>query len=414
MSSDRALYPSASRNSGLADQPSGAAHVSPERFLLRPCERDDLPALERFAAASPVGITTLPNDRMMLTERLQRSLDSFATEDVSGEEIYLFALEDMHTGGVIGISGIAARAGFSDRFYSFRNEFVVHRSKPLAVTTRIHTLHLCHDLTDVTLLISFHVDPAYVHTLAPQLLSRARLLFIAQHAQRFSDRVAAESAGVADDNGRCPFWDAVGRRFFGMDYPTVERLTGGRSKAFIADLMPPSPVYVPLLPEEAQWAIGQLHPIAELPFSILLDEGFDTDTYIDIFDGGPTVQERLAMLKSVARSRIEAVQPRLPHASSARAPRWRIVINTARQGFRATLRAEAPDAGVLALDAHTMDALGVQRGDPVRVAELDAEKLDPKKLDAVNLDAEKLDAEKLDAKKLDAKNLYGVIPGDER
>lgn len=340
------------------------------RFLLRPCELDDLPALERFAAASPVGITTLPNNRASLADRLQRSAHAFATEDASGEEIYLFALEDLSTGAVVGISGIAAQAGFSDRFYSFRNEFVVHRSKPLAITTRIHTLHLCHDLTDVTLLISFHIDAAYQHTLAPQLLSRARLLFIAQHASRFADRVAAESAGVADDTGCCPFWDAVGRRFFGMDYPAVEQLTGGRSKSFIADLMPPSPVYVPLLPEEAQWAIGQLHPVAELPFSILLDEGFDTDTYIDIFDGGPTVQERLGMLKTVSRSRQLRAQRSQTNTSMEPSSTWQIVINAARQRFRATLVQGAPEQSSMPLDAATLELLGVLPGDALRVSEL--------------------------------------------
>jgi arginine N-succinyltransferase len=344
-------------------------HPSASRFLLRPCAPDDLPALERFAAASPVGITTLPHDRAFLTDRLQRSLHSFATEDASGEEIYLFALEDLGSGKVIGISGIAAQAGFSDRFYSFRNEFVVHSSKALGVSNRIHTLHLCHDLTDVTLLISFHVDTAYAHTLAPQLLSRARLLFIAQHAQRFADRVAAESAGLADDSGRCPFWDAVGRRFFGMDYPTVERLTGGRSKAFIADLMPPSPIYVPLLPDEAQWAIGQLHPVAELPFSILLDEDFDADTYLDIFDGGPTVQERVAMLKSVSRSRLLSAGLQASPTTSP-AP-WQLVINCERQQFRAML-VEAPVlADTLLLDADTLAALQLHPGDPLRAAVFD-------------------------------------------
>lgn len=340
------------------------------RFLLRPCCADDLPALEHFAAASPVGITTLPHDRAFLTDRLQRSLHSFATEDVSGEEIYLFAVEDLANGAVIGISGIAARAGFSDRFYSFRNEYVVHSSKPLGVTTRIHTLHLCHDLTDVSLLISYHIHPAYVDTLAPQLLSRARLLFIAQHPERFADRVAAESAGLADDSGRCPFWDAVGRRFFGMDYPTVERLTGGRSKAFIADLMPPSPIYVPLLPEAAQWAIGQLHPIAELPFSILLDEDFDTDTYIDIFDGGPTVQERVAMLKSVSRSRLLSVRAAERDACQ-HAPSWQLLINTSRENFRAILQPAAVDGGALLLDFATRELLGLGLGEPVRAAEYD-------------------------------------------
>ena len=342
----------------------------PVSFLLRPCNLDDLPALERFAAASPVGITTLPNNRTALADRLARSCHAFATDDASGEEIYLFALQAIGSDKVIGISGIAARAGFSDRFYSFRNEFVVHRSSALGVSTRVHTLHLCHDLTDVSLLISFHIDAAYAETLAPQLLSRARLLFIAQHPERFADRLAAESAGIADDNGRCPLWDAVGRRFFDMDYPAVERLTGGRSKSFIADLMPPSPVYVPLLPEEAQWAIGQLHPVAQLPFSILLDEGFDTDTYVDIFDGGPTVQERIAMLKTVSRARVLAVQCDDQHSHS-HALGWQMIASAARADFRAVLTQAFVTAQAVNLGQAAFAALGVAAGMPVRVAELD-------------------------------------------
>jgi len=358
---------------------------APKRFLLRPCEPEDLPALERFAAASPVGITTLPNNRAALADRLARSCHAFATDDASGEEIYLFALQEIcseKTGGsdkVIGISGIAARAGFSDRFYSFRNEFVVHRSSALGVSTRVHTLHLCHDLTDVSLLISFHIDAAYAHTLAPQLLSRARLLFIAQHPERFADRLAAESAGIADDNGRCPLWDAVGRRFFGMDYPAVERLTGGRSKSFIADLMPPSPVYVPLLPEEAQWAIGQLHPVAELPFSILLDEGFDTDTYVDIFDGGPTVQERIAMLKTVSRSRMIAARC-AEEKDLIPALSWQIVASSALGQFRAVLTEATTTLEEVTLDRVAFDALGVMPGERVRVAQLDVADLDEREV----------------------------------
>lgn len=301
------------------------------RYVLRPCEVADLPFLERFAHASAHGITTLPPDRAALAERVERSLQSFATDDASGEEIYLFVLEDRQCNQIVGTSGIAARAGFSDRFYSYRNEYVVHRSKALRASNRIHTLHLCHDLTGVSLLTSFYIEPAYSDTLAPQLLSRGRLLFIAQFAERFADRIAAESPGLADDSGRCPFWNAVGRRFFGMDYPSVERLVGERSKSFIAELMPQSPVYVPLLPEDAQWAIGQLHPVAALPFSILLDEGFDAESYIDIFDGGPTVQERAGMLKTIARSRVVGATENLPGTC------WHLAASAFRTRFRATL-----------------------------------------------------------------------------
>jgi arginine N-succinyltransferase len=309
-------------------------------YLLRAATPDDLDAFERIAAASAIGITTLPADRGALAHRLERAAVAFASADeASGEEIYLFVVEDA-AGRVIGTSGITARAGFRDRFYSYRNEMVVHASAALGASSRIHTLHLCHDLTDYTLLTSFYIEPAHAHTLAPQLLSRARLLFIAEFADRFSDRIAAESPGLADDAGRCPFWDAVGRRFFDMDYPSVERLAGGRSKAFIAELMPQSPVYVSLLPEEAQWAIGQLHPVSELPFSILLDEGFDADTYVDIFDGGPTVEARVGMLRTVAASRaVTLAEAAVPAAD------WRLVASAERADFRALLLPPGRPAG---------------------------------------------------------------------
>lgn len=330
------------------------------RWLLRAATPADLPDLERMAAASAIGITTLPADREQLATRLARSAHAFALQDApSGEEIYLFVLEDLAEGRIVGTSGIAASAGFGDRFYSYRNEMIVHASSALASANRIHTLHLCHDLTGHTLLTSFYIEPSLEHTLAPQLLSRARLLFIAEFADAFSDRIAAESPGLADEAGRCPFWDAVGRRFFDMDYPAAEQLAGGRSKAFIAELLPHSPIYVPLLPEAAQWAIGQLNPVAELPFSILLDEGFDADTYVDVFDGGPTVDARVAMLHTVADSR------RLPLDAPLPGPELALVANVRRDGFRAALApaGRPPDAALQA-------RLGLARGDGLRAAPL--------------------------------------------
>jgi arginine N-succinyltransferase len=351
-----------------------AHDLDASRFLLRPATPGDLPALERFATASAYGITTLPPDRTLLAERLQRSAQAFASEDAaSGEEIYLFVLEDLGRGELVGTSGIAASAGFADRFYSYRSEFVVRTSPALATGNRTHTLHLCHDLTGVTLLTSFYIDPAYGNGVAPQLLSRGRLLFIAQFGERFSDRIAAESPGLADDGGRCPFWDAVGRRFFDMDYPSVERLAVGRSRAFMAELMPPSPIYVPLLPEDAQWAIGQLHPVGELPFSILVDEGFDPDTYVDIFDGGPTAHARVSMLRTVAASReirVTGASPPVREAGQGPA-RWQLASSTRRDGFRAVVLPAADHDRGVDLEGGTARLLGVAAGDRLRVAPLD-------------------------------------------
>jgi arginine N-succinyltransferase len=345
-------------------------------YLLRPALPTDLEALERLARASAIGISSLPPDRAALQDKLERSTRSFACEDeaVSGEELYLFVLEDRARDGLlIGTCGIEAQPGFQDRFYSYRNEFIVQVSPELGTRNRTHTLHLCHDLTGVTLLTGFHIDAAYEQTLAPQLLSRARLLFISQYAARFSDRIAAENPGPSDESGGCPFWDAVGRRFFNMDYPSAEALNSGRNKSYIAELMPQSPIYVPLLDEPAQWALGQLHEVGELPFSILLDEGFDADTYINIFDGGPTVEGRLTSLKTVRTARLTNSQT-LPEMGLDALPlTWQLASHAAPRcrDFRAALLPASH--GRPCLDEAAAGLLGVEPGALLRVADLDAQ-----------------------------------------
>jgi arginine N-succinyltransferase len=322
----------------------------PTNLLLRPVAEGDLDALQRLAAGAAPGIGSLRGDRAGLARRIQQSLQGFATEDedTSGEETYLFVLQQAEVGSnggagspgsdLLGCAGITTRAGYGSRFCSYRNEFVVASSSALGLTQRTHTLHLCHDLTGSTLLTSFYIVPG-APEVAAHLLSRARLLFLALHAQRFSERVVAEFPGLLHADGSSPFWDAVGRRFFGMAYPQAEALAGGRSKTFIVDLMPQAPLYVPLLPEAAQRAIGQLHPDGQLPFQILLDEGIDADTYIDIFDGGPTAEGRLQALRSVRAAQ--------PLGAFANTPQALLACTRRRQDFRARLVLPGDAAGGL-------------------------------------------------------------------
>ena len=51
-----------------------------------------------------------------------------------------------------------------------------------------------------------------------KLLSFARLLLIAADPKRFGPKAMAEIRGWTDEEGRSPFWDAVGSKFFQMDY----------------------------------------------------------------------------------------------------------------------------------------------------------------------------------------------------
>lgn len=327
-------------------------------YLLRPATLADLDAIERFSQATTFGIRTLKPGRDRLAERLERSLKAFAgSGPVSGDEIYHFVLEDLRAGRVVGTSGIVASAAASGRFYCYRNEFSVHASEELGISNREHTLRLCEDLSGHSLLSSFYIEPEYGATLAPQLLSRGRLLFVRNFPHLFAERIGAENPGLCDDEGNSPVWNALGHRFFKMPFPEAEQRTGGRSKSFIAELMPRSPIYVSLLAEDAQWAMGQLHPDGELPFGILVAEGFDVDSYVDIFDGGPIAEARVAMLKTVVSALDVDVRTATDLAGEAC-----LVANTERTGFCATLAlGEFVDDG-LQLTPSAIKRLGLVAG----------------------------------------------------
>jgi arginine N-succinyltransferase len=131
--------------------------------------------------------------------------------------------------------------------------------------------------------------------------------------------------------------------------------------------MPQSPIYVPLLPDEAQWALGQLHPVGALPFDILMDEGLDGDTYLNLFDGGPTADGRVALLKTVTRRR--ALQAQVGAALGGPAADWLLVDNGRQADFRATLL--PGDADGLRLAPPAAAALAWQPGEPLWGARLD-------------------------------------------
>jgi arginine N-succinyltransferase len=257
-------------------------------IILRPAKLSDISQIERLAQASGPMVCTLPAQRSLLLKKIERSIASFAHEvDFPGEESYFFVLEEQMTGQILGTAAINALSGFEEPFYALRNEIFIHSSRELRIHNRIHALSLTHDLSDHSQLCSFYVVPAIKETIYPQLLTLGRLLFMSSHAQRFANEWMAVLPGIADEHGHAPFWEHVGRKFFGMEYNQVEYYNGTKDKSFIAELMPHHPLYVPLLAEEAQEVMSQVHHDAELQCRLLSDQGFEADRYVEIFDAGP-------------------------------------------------------------------------------------------------------------------------------
>ena len=240
-------------------------------LVLRPVAQTDLPQLQQLARDSLVGVTSLPDDSERLREKITGSCTSFDSEAVSpGPENYLFVLEDLDSQRLVGCSEILAKAGFDEPFYSLRNRHFTSASRELNIEHGVPALSLCHDLNDHTLLRGFHIDAALVRTPFSELLSRARLLFIAAHAPRFAEAVITEIVGYSDEAGHSPFWDALGKHFFDLPYAEAERLCGLQSRTFLAELMPQYPIYVPMLPQAAQDCIGRIHPDGQEAFDLSL------------------------------------------------------------------------------------------------------------------------------------------------
>ena len=333
---------------------------------IRPIRPDDLDALLELAREAGAGFTSLPPDRDFLRGRIELSLRSFdAQVTTPGHERYLFVLQDGRDGGVGGCCAVEAACGLDEPFYSYRVGLTVQASQRFELYNRVPTLYLTNDYTGSTVLCSLFLRPGFRgRTGAGRLLSKCRFLFMAAHRARFAERAIAEMRGVSDERGRAPFWEGLGRHFFRVDYGEAERIVGLGNKSFIAELMPAHPIYAALLPAEARDVMGQVHEHTRPALRLLESEGFRHQGYIDIFDGGPTVEAPLAAVRSVRESRV--LESRIGTAPPGAA--MQLLANDRLREFRCVMAPAAPARDHVVLDQATAAALNIAAGDPVRIA----------------------------------------------
>lgn len=275
-------------------------------LVVRPGHPDDIEALVALAANAVPALTNLPAHRERLAERLAASQHAL-TESIAtpGGELYTFVLED-HAGAtprVVGTASIRARAGAREAYYTWRREMLIHASQQLDVRREVSILSLSHELSEASLLCAFSLNPAYHGGPGERLLRRARLLFIAQHPERFMTHLAVAMPGHLDEAGYSPFWESVGRHFFVRDFREINAIAGIHSKSFIAEVMPPFPLYEPLLTESGRAAIGSIHAGHHRTATDLSDEGFAASRHVDLFDGGLLFEAPFERLHSVRNNR---------------------------------------------------------------------------------------------------------------
>ncbi|EIZ0689515.1 arginine N-succinyltransferase [Vibrio parahaemolyticus] len=335
-------------------------------LVVRPIAMSDYDALHTCAVESGHGFTSLPVNEELLTNRIKHSEYSFGKPDVTepGDEGYLMVGFDSESGEVAGTTGIEASIGWDVPFYSYHISKVVHSSPKLGVNNVVKLLTFGNNYTGNSEICTLFLREKYRQGLNGRLMSKCRFLMMAEHPERFSKTIFAEMRGVSDANGNSPFWQWLQEHFFSIDFTLADYLTGIGKKGFIADLMPKLPIYINLLSPEAQAVIGQVHDNTRPALKLLEREGFTNRGYVDIFDGGPTVECDLRNIESVRHSFRAQVK-----ISAHTSTQDFLMCNSSFENFRAAAAKAAYDAETqsVVLAPELADALLVEEGDFVRL-----------------------------------------------
>ena len=273
-------------------------------LTIRAARISDIDDLMELSSETGAGMTTMPVDRRSWSKKLALTQSSFI-QDIANQKdsVFVLVLEEMHTKRVIGSSALIASVGSKMPFYSYKVSTQVMVSTELNINTSTQILHLVNDFTGCTELASLFLSKDYrsnpQYRGAGRFLSLSRFLLIHDFPTLFSDRIFAELRGFLDEKGESPFWEALGKKFFDLEYSRADLLSAISGNQFISDLMPKHPIYLDLLPEQAKAVVGKAN-LASVPAMRLLEkEGFLDTGYVDIFDAGPSLECRKSQIRTL-------------------------------------------------------------------------------------------------------------------
>ena len=285
--------------------------MHPATLLVRPACKHDLDAIYQLVTnLGSSTLTSLPQNKAALSKIIEHSENSFNEILAVKTRKYFLVLEKIDNAGVniIGTSGIILHAGSSGPFYNYKISTITQNSANLNKNFNHKILRLVNDYQDCAELSSLLVDPQHRGVKSGSLIARSRYLFLAEMKDIFPAQLIAEIRGVADVDGISPVWEALGRKFFAMEFNEADHLTTVHGKQFISDLMPREAIYLNLLPMSAQVALGKTHKDARSVAYMLQNEGFSYRDYVDIFDGGPVYEAQIKDLKTINNSKCGIIQ----------------------------------------------------------------------------------------------------------
>lgn len=259
-------------------------------FVIRQVATEDVTTLLKLARM--VHFINLPPDRDIIASKVVRSRRSFGRQATDPRERnFMFVLEDLDTGNVIGTSAIISCVSWPGHPHVYldvtRREFW---SDDLQQGATQVMLTLGEDVSGPTEMGGLILAPGY-RGHAEKLggfLSMIRFHYMGLHKRQFNKRVIAEMMGAITPESHNLFWDYLGRRFINLSYKEAD-LFCQHSKEFITSLFPRGEIYASLLPPEARNLIGKVGDETRPAKKMLEEQGFRFEDHVDPFDGGPYI-----------------------------------------------------------------------------------------------------------------------------
>lgn len=332
-------------------------------FVIRPITVEDAEGLEQLAFSDYIGMTALPLHRNLLLQSIQKSLESFKAQVYfPKDENYLFVLQDLETGQIGGCCGINSRTGVDEPDFYYKIETIPQTVTTLNVPKEQKILRPTSYQNGPSKICALYMSPHLRHKGLGHLLSLCRFLFIASFTERFYDTIIADMRGVIYPDGRCPFWNALGRHFLNVDMKELMSLLE-KGKYFIPEVMPIYPIYISLLPQEAQDTISKTHEDTKAALKMLMTQGFEITDKIDWFDAGPVISAPKDNIAAIRDSRTAVVQ-QIAEVSTE-SPLY--LISNQSLAFRCCLgHIDEGEDGKVILTQEVAQALNIQPGDTIR------------------------------------------------
>lgn len=334
-------------------------------YIVRPALLNDLDALVEFANSISLGMLSLPKDRSLLKKKIERSLHAFSKTDLKlQEDLYLFILENTLTKKSGGCAGIYAKTGLEHPIFYYRVETISPQKSHLPLPKEIKILHPTRETNGPSELCALFIEKEHRKEKLGELLSLSRLLFIAEHPNRFDNTLFARLRGfINKEKMTSPFWDGFGKHFLNMEFKEAQELHS-RGTEFIAEFLPKYPIYTSLLPKMAQRVIQKTHITTKPALKMLEKEGFRLNDQVDILEGGPVVEAKTLDVRTIKHN----ILAKVSDISTAPIDSPPLILSNTSLDFRAcygTAKLKSEKTAVITRE--TAAALNLNTGDSIRL-----------------------------------------------